>query len=259
MPTILLVDNGSIKTEATLQLQKIAKQLGDQLHHQIHPVSLQHAEIVLISFLREKLQQGVRDFIILPLFFGNSHALTKFIPDVQTELQKEFGSFYLRVADALFPLPESDVRLAEIIFANIQSVASEQSLSLDNIVLVDHGSPSPEITAVRNGVAKQVQAKLEGDVILEQAVMERRAGKQYDFNGELLENWLNNKADKGETSAIVALLFSLPGRHAGIGGDIETICESVMQHYPNFKIGVSPLVGEHPLLLEILADRLNAI
>ena len=259
MPTILLVDNGSIKIEATLQLREIAKQLGNRINQQVHPVSLQHAEVVLVSFLRDKLQQDARDFILLPLFFGNSRALTKFIPDVQTELQKEFGSFDLRVADTLFPLPESDVRLAEIIFTNIRSVASEESLSLDNVVLVDHGSPSPEITAVRNGVAKHVQTKLGGDVKLEQAVMERRAGKQYDFNGELLEDWLDNKAEQGETNAVVALLFSLPGRHAGIGGDIETICESVMRRYPNFKIGISPLVGEHPLLLEILADRLNGI
>ena len=134
--------------------------------------------------------------------------------------------------------------------------------SLKNIVLVDHGSPSPQITAVRNAVADHLQAKL-GNVKLEQAVMERREGKQYDFNGELLEDWLMAKAEQGmsgeESSAIVALLFSLPGRHAGEGGDIATICESVMQRYPNFKIGISPLVGEHPLLLEILADRLNGI
>ena len=89
--------------------------------------------------------------------------------------------------------------------------------------------------------------------------MERREGKQYDFNGELLEACLNKKAQQGEPSAIVGLLFSLPGRHAGEGGDIEKICESVMGRYPNFKIGISPLVGEHPLLLEILADRLNSI
>ena len=58
---------------------------------------------------------------------------------------------------------------------------------------------------------------------------------------------------------VVALLFSLPGRHAGKCGDIESMCESVMRRHPSFTIGISPLVGEHPLLLEILADRLNSI
>jgi len=298
-PIILLVDNGSTKAEATLQLRKIAKQLSERTNQQIYPVSLQHADVisadalgggeasVLKDFLQRQLKLGKRDFIILPLFFGKSRALTKFIPDVQAELEEEFGTFNLKIADTLFPLPKSDTRLADIIFDNIQMVVEESLLSkhtppllhdefnndiyhvkvggcasLNNIVLVDHGSPSPQITAVRNGVADQVQAKL-GNVKLEQAVMERREGKQYDFNGELLEDWLIAKAQQGvsgeETSAIVALLFSLPGRHAGEGGDIVTICESVMQRYPNFKIGISPLVGEHPLLLEILADRLNGI
>ncbi len=287
-PIILLVDNGSIKTNATLQLKKIAKQLSERVHQKINPVSLQHADVVLASFLREQLEQGHRDFIILPLFFGNRRVLTKFIPDVQAELEEAFGSFKLKIADTLFPLPQSDTRLADIIFDNIQIVAQRSSFSkhssaepiehtppllhddvkvggcasLKNIVLVDHGSPSPQITAVRNAVADHLQAKL-GNVKLEQAVMERREGKQYDFNGELLEDWLMAKAEQGmsgeESSAIVALLFSLPGRHAGEGGDIATICESVMQRYPNFKIGISPLVGEHPLLLEILADRLNGI
>ncbi len=284
-PTIILVDNGSIKPAATLQLRKIAKQLSDKTNQKIHPISLQHADVVLDSFLREQLEQGKRDFIILPLFFGNSRALTKFIPEVKAELEEKFGVFNLKIADTLFPLSQGDVRLSEIIFDNIQTAVQKCLLPkhtppllhdayiakhhvkvggcalLKNIVLVDHGSPSPEITAVRNAVAEQVQAKLGKDTQLEQAVMERRAGKEYDFNGELLEDWLITTAEQGisgeETNAIVALLFSLPGRHAGDGGDIVRICESVMQRYPHFKIEISPLVGEHPLLLEILADRLN--
>jgi len=258
-PTILLVDNGSIKPAATLQLKKIAEQLGERTKQKIYPVSLQHAEVVLANFLREQLEQGKSDFIILPLFFGNSRALTKFIPDVQAELEEVFGKFNLKIADTLFPFPQSDTRLADIIFNNIQIVARDSLFSLRNIVLVDHGSPSPQITAVRSGVAKEVQAKLGQKVKLAQAVMERREGKQYDFNGELLEDWLLEKAKQGEASAIVALLFSLPGRHAGEGGDIVEICDSVMERYPGFKIGLSPLVGEHPLLLDILADRLNYV
>lgn len=282
---IILADNGSTKASATLQLRSIAQQLSERTKQKIHPVSLQHANVistdelggakalVLPEFLRDQLQQGQREFIILPLFFGNSRALTKFIPDVQTELEDELeigsGEFKVQIMDTLYTLPHpvlgsgssSSFGLSEIIYDHVLQTAQTNSLPLKNIVLVDHGSPSSQITAVRNGVAKEVQAKLGKDVQLEQAVMERREGKQYDFNGELLEDWLIAKAEQGvsgeETNAIVALLFSLPGRHAGEDGDIVTICDSVMQRYPNFKVGISPLVGEHPLLLEILADRLN--
>ena len=86
--------------------------------------------------------------------------------------------------------------------------------------------------------------------------MERREGEQYDFNGVLLESWLRKKAQSGEKSAVVILLFFLPGRHAGTGGDIVEICEGIMQEYPDFKIAISPLISEHELLMPILHSRL---
>ena len=55
--------------------------------------------------------------------------------------------------------------------------------------------------------------------------MERREGKEYDFNGELLKSYLLKKAKAGDTQAVVILQFLLAGRHAGRGGDIVTICE----------------------------------
>ena len=286
-PIILLVDNGSKKSAARAQLIKLAEQLSQRTSQTIHPVSLQHADVVLYDFLKDQIQNkqtndekaGKPQFLLLPLFFGKSRALTTFIPDTHAALEKELGPFDLTVADTLFPLPavgdvavDVDGRLADIMIENIESLIASSLLSTasssatKNIVLVDHGSPDPQITQVRNEVAKQVQAHLGTPIA--QAAMERREGTQYDFNGELLEDWLLDKAKQGadggrdenrdKNNAMVALLFALPGRHAGVGGDIENICQSVMQRYPNFKIITTPLVGEHPLLLEILADRLNA-
>jgi len=273
-PIIILADNGSTKAEATLQLRVIADQLSNYTNKKIHPVSLQHCHRVpaeklggikgftIKYFMRKHIEQDYREFIVLPLFFGNSRALTKFIPTVHAELEESLGEFKIQIMDPLYKpnqaASEQSVGLPDIIYDHIQKTAQINALPLKNIVLVDHGSPIPQITAVRNGVVEEVQEKLGQDVTLEQAAMERREGKEYDFNGVLLEDWLIAKAEQGETSAIVTLLFSLPGRHAGEGGDIVTICDSVMQRHPNFKIGISPLVGEHPLLLEILADRLNA-
>jgi len=47
--------------------------------------------------------------------------------------------------------------------------------------------------------------------------MERREGKQYDFNGPLLEQWLEQKVARGEKSAIVALMFFYQGGMQGMG------------------------------------------
>ena len=52
-------------------------------------------------------------------------------------------------------------------------------------------------------------------------------------------------------------MFFLPGRHAGAGGDIESILHTAMQRYPQLRIAASPLVAEHPLLVEILLQRLR--
>ena len=60
------------------------------------------------------------------------------------------------------------------------------------------------------------------------------------------------------TPITLSLLFMSPGRHAGVGGDIETICERVRQLHPRLAISLSPLVGGHPLLAEILLDRLDS-
>ena len=79
-----------------------------------------------------------------------------------------------------------------------------------------------------------------------------RDDRQYDFNGDLLKDWLLNKVNEGETSAVVILMFFLPGRHAGEGGDIVEICKSVMDEHPGFKISISPLITEHSKFISIL-------
>lgn len=268
MSMILLVDNGSSKANATLQLRQLATNLSKQSKYNIHPVSLQHANKippelinnqpanVFIDFMSEKLKQGERNFILLPLFFGNSKALTTFVPEQCEILKETYGDFSLEISEVIYPLPEGELLLTEIILDHINSTAAQYSLPLKNIALVDHGSPTPRVTAVREHLVKSIQQKLPADIKLEQAVMERREGKEYDFNGDLLKDWLINKAESGERHAIIALLFFLAGRHAGEGGDIEDICQDVMNLYPNFTIAISPLISEHDTLLSILHSRL---
>jgi hypothetical protein len=89
--------------------------------------------------------------------------------------------------------------------------------------------------------------------------MERRQGPEYDFNGQLLGDLLDACAAKKPGAVIVlAMMFISPGRHAGPGGDIDQICRDAMDRNPGLRVGVSDLVGEHPLLIEILNQRLQA-
>lgn len=269
MPIYLLIDNGSKKAEATLVLRKLAENLSQQTGKTIYPVSLQHANAIdsaalhnipaetFTPFLHKHLQQGERKFIFVPLFFGKSRALTSYIPQQIAELENEFGRFELKLADVIYPLEKEEPRLADILYDHIQSLSHKNKT--EHVVLVDHGSQVAKITEVRKRVADRLQNLLGDNVSLGQAVMERREGAEYDFNGELLTDWLKAQAEKGVEQVIVAMLFFLPGRHAGACGDIEEICAAVMANYPQLHISITPLIGEHKKLLDILQDRLNDI
>lgn len=271
MSIYLLADNGSTRPAATLQLRKLAEQLGNAANQQIHPVSLMHANRIdpaqlngkpaqtFEVFLRQMLKQGEREFVVIPLFFGKSKALTSFIPDKYTLLAKEFGEFSLQVADVIYPLPKGEHMLAAIIYEHIQQAIATDAITQQSVVLVDHGSPIPQVTAVREHLAASVQSMLGDNIQLDEAVMERREGSEYDFNGQLLADYLGKKAAQGVKHIAVIMMFFLPGRHAGEGGDIEEICRQVQDNDPGLQIRISPLIAGHPGLLSILTKRLNGI
>jgi sirohydrochlorin ferrochelatase len=266
--TILLVDNGSLRPESVLNLREIAQRLADKIARPIVPVSLQHADKIpsealhgipadtLRPLLRHQLSQGERHFILLPLFFGPSRALSSLIPQHRERLALEFGAFELTLAPELCPLPQGEPRLAQILCDQLPDIQTEQQ----RIILVDHGSTIPAVTAVRHYLAAEMRQRLNAQIQLREAVMERRKGSEYDFNGDLLEQVLRQAGQQDhQTPIALACLFLLPGRHAGKGGDIESICHRVNNQYPNWPIHMSGLVGEHRGLIPILCDRLASV
>lgn len=263
---ILLVDNGSKRAASTLGLRALAARLAAATGREVHPVSLQHADAVPASalygvaaqtfsaFMRMRLQSGVRRFLVVPLLFGPSRALNAFMPRRIDRLVTEFGPFELHLADVLCPLPDGEPRLARILADHVVGAGTAPG----RILLVDHGSPRREVTAVREWLAERLQAMVPSAAV-SQAVMERRTGPEYDFNGPLLEQALDRLGGQGAQRIALAMLFLLPGRHAGEGGDIAEICARARARHPGLEIAVSALVGEHPLLIDILVDRLAAL
>ena len=270
MPVYLVIDNGSKKPAATLHLREVAEKLSIVAGKTVHAVSLQHANAIephqlnnipantFYSFLQQQLKQGNREFVVIPLFFGLSRALTSFIPEQIGLLEEEFGAFSLKLADVIFPLPAGEDRLAKILHDNILATVNDKNSVKENIVLVDHGSPDAKITEVRKQVAIKLNSLLDDNVQVDQACMERRAGREYDFNGDVLENYLKEQAVKGNHSIIIAMLFFLPGRHAGECGDIQEICDNVISDYPELQVKITSLISEHDLMISIIHDRLLA-
>jgi len=267
---IFLADNGSLESAATLSLRTIAAQLGDALGRKVVPVSLLHSNAVppdrldeqpaelLAAALAARLQAGESDFLVVPLFFGPSGALTDFLPAQVAALKTKFPQLRVRVAPGLVDVgAANDERMAAILEENVRAKIAQVS-SRPAIVLVDHGSPARAVTAVREHLARQLRTRL-GPAVCDvlAASMERRAEPEYDFNEPLLERAFDRPGfDAGPV--IVAMLFLSPGRHAGPTGDIARICAAAQQRHSELRIVMTDLVGRHPGLIPILADRARA-
>lgn len=262
MRAILLLDNGSRRPASTLELRRLAGLVAARCGEPVLPVSLQHADAVtpeqlngrpadiLAPTLRRLLDAGTDALTILPLFFGPSQGLARLLPTTSDRLA-------VSVARELCPLPQGEPRLVDILEDQVRRTLAEDQQTAARVVLVDHGSPTPGVSAVRHWLAEGLAARLGPGVELEQAAMERRPGSDYDFNGPLLEDLLRRLASADSRTPItLAMLFLSPGRHAGAGGDIDRIRASVVADHPGLQIHCSPLVGSHPALTDILLARL---
>ena len=87
--------------------------------------------------------------------------------------------------------------------------------------------------------------------------MERRPKPEYDFNEPLLENLLPDQEACPSRQVVVAQLFLSPGRHAGPDGDVANICRQAEQARPGLQTFLTDPLGNHPLVLEILEERLR--
>lgn len=257
----LLVDNGSLEPAATLALRALAAKLSERLGQPVEPVSLLHssgvpadklggtAAEILEPALERRIKAGQQTFLILPLFFGPSGALTDYLPGRLAHLQAKHPALSVKIAAPLFQ-PDDD-RLAQILADHVQQTNPETP----RVALVDHGSPARPVVAVRNQLAEQLGKLLGADHVVTASSMERREGAAYDFCEPLLANLLRQPG-WNEGDVTVAMQFLLPGRHAGPGGDVAEICRTAeAASGGKLRTKMSPLVAEHPLLIDILADR----
>jgi sirohydrochlorin ferrochelatase len=265
-PIVFLVDNGSLRPQATFGLRCLAEGLARRTALRVEAVSLLHSHkiaadklngvpaTIVKRRLRECLAAGHHEFVCLPLFLGPSRAIGDYLPQVVDELSGEYPELKVRIAPVLagedFDAP--DPRLAQMLADQIRALQPSQSMK---VALVDHGTPIIEVNRVRNAVARQLASELGAPVVLP-CSMERREGGAYAFNDPLLEK-LGSVEDFAGGQLVLAMFFLLPGRHAGEGGDVDEICEALIAEGTFEQIQNTPLLGEHPMLLEVLEDRLR--
>lgn len=268
---ILLVDNGSLEPAATFGLRDLARRLSEHVDREVWPVSLLHAHkvppaelngepaVIVEDFLRAQLSAGETEFVILPLFFGPSRAISEYLPGIIAKLSAAHPALRVRVAPVLHRAGET--ALADMLDDRVRDVLTESFSRGEGVrvAMVDHGSPVREVASVRDEVAAQLASKL-GDTVADVAPcsMERRVGSEYDFNEPLLATLLS-RAPFNAGPVIVAQLFLQPGRHAGDDGDIAKICREVEVTSSNLRIVRTAPLGTHPRLVALLAQRLNEV
>ncbi len=265
-----LFDNGSLRAESTLSLRRVAAALGVRTGLPVQAVSLLHSSNVPAEALGgeparllepalvkhfEAFPEG--EAVLLPLFFGPSAALTDYVPARLASVRARFPRARVRLAPWLVNPADGDRRMAGVLADQVRTTARARGWTRPKVVLVDHGSPQAAVAAVRDHLGRQVRVAL-GDEIEALAVvsMERREGAAYDFNEPLLATALRTAPfDHGEV--VVALQFLSPGRHAGPGGDIATICAAAEAERTDLHTQMTEPIATDERVGELLAERLG--
>lgn len=271
-PKVFLIDNGSLRPQATFALRELAASLSERCQMHIEPVSLLHSHkisaekidgvpaTIVRRRLRECIAAGERRFVMLPLFLGPSSAIRDYLPELIEEAKAQAPDISVHIAQPLVgaDVNAPDPRLARILADHVRTLIHANQLESPKVALVDHGTPMRAVNQVRNAVAQQLADLLVDDASqVIASSMERRDGHEYAFNDPLLEN-LDSKLEPGG-ACIIAMFFLLPGRHAGEGGDVAEICDGLIEHEVFQSVTVTPLLGEHPMLQDVLADRLAEV
>lgn len=288
MLPVILVDNGSKRPSSTLALRDSASKLSRKLGgREVLPASLAYSDTIaadkldgvrattLSSSLAALAERGEKGAVVAPLFLGPSAGLARALAACKEEVAS-YSSFELHatacLVDDATEAHTADTRVAEALAEEVLAVASatgDEGATPPlppplNVVLVDHGTPSKKVNAVRKRLARQLDSVLgEKAATVQAASMERREGAEYDFNEPLLERALAappfNAGD-----VVLAMAFLLPGRHAGEGGDVMQIVDDAIAgattgEQAALRVRATPPLASHPKVIEVLADRVLGV
>ena len=270
-PTIVLLDNGSLRAAAVRALRAAAGALAARTGREVIPVSLLHSHKIPVveldgvaapaiePWLKTQAEAGAREFLVVPYFLGPSRALTEYLPARVAKLRTSWPDLVVRVAE---PLGAGGAAAADQLAAVLEERVRAELARLPAgderpaVAMVDHGSPEPKVTAVRDAVAARLQVRLGAAVrAVAPCSMERREGEEFAFSDPLLAALLD-RAPFERGAVIVAMLFLSPGRHAGPEGDVAAICRAAEARHPGLQVTMAELLGGHPLLVGMLEERL---
>lgn len=267
-PICVLFDNGSLRPESILSLRRTARALEEKIGVEVKPASWRYSDRVdpklldgeraelLLPVVRARLANDeAARVVLLPLFFGPVDLFRKELPGTLETWRTTYPRTSVQLADCLVKTDEPDTRVAGALASAVERVMAKNGLAAPLVVLVDHGSPTRAVTAVRDHLGRQLATLLRDQAAtVAVASMERRPEAEYSFNEPLLADILRRAPfDRGDV--VVALQFLSPGRHAGTGGDIDSLCAAARRENEGLRTHITDTLAGSPQVLEVLADR----
>lgn len=116
------------------------------------------------------------------------------------------------------------------------------------ILLVDHGSRRVEANAALDEVVKLVQARLSDGTRVMSAHMELASPS--------IEEAIARLASEGISELVVHPYFLGEGRH--VSEDIPALVHAACARFPQLSVRISKPLGVHPLLAELVLERVAA-
>ncbi len=275
-PPTVVVDNGSLRPAAHIALRNTAQALqrllllaDDDAGGEVLAASLRYSDAIepallhgtparnLTTTLRHLAASGATQVAVVPLLLAPSPSLRAAVDEALGDIRTDELPMRVAVGTCLVDERVADHELVVRALAhNILRTARARRLAQPlRVALVDHGTPSPRVNAVRTLLASKVAALLgERALCVTGTSMERRDGPEYDFNEPLLENLLSTPPYCAG-DVIIAMCFLLPGKHAGEGGDVEQILAEARARHSGLRTHVCPLLAEQPLVHQLLLRR----
>ena len=149
---------------------------------------------------------------------------------------------------------QPDPRLAEILADSVRMQVEQHQLLDYQVALVDHGTPAKAVNVVRNAVAQQLGCATRSHSLrmFYGASSRTRVCFQRAIVGAVGESARTKEA----RALVLAMFFLLPGRHAGVDGDVAQICDAMQL---TCAVHRTELMAMHSKLIEILEERFRRL
>jgi len=115
------------------------------------------------------------------------------------------------------------------------------------VLLVDHGSRRPEANALLERLAAALREREDRFVTI----------AHLEATEPGIEAGIDACAEAGAVEVTVLPCFLAPGRHTT--EDVPARARAAAARHPGLRVRVAEPVGTHPLLIEILQDRLREV